>query len=191
MHLMPNVTEKTGRSTRPIDLPSRLLQDRIIYLGDQIDPDVANVIIMQMLWLNADDPESPIKLYVNSPGGSVYDGLAIKDVMDSISAKVDTVGIGICASMGAYLLAAGTGERSATKNCRIMLHSVSSGYSGGYHDLEVDFNETKFLQDKMMQDISDFTGGFLSPKDVKGSTARDNYMSSQEALNMKLVDRVI
>lgn len=187
----PNVLEKTGRSTRTIDLPSRLLQDRIVYLGGEVSDDTANVVIMQLLWLNADNPHDPVQLYVNSPGGSVYAGLGIKDVMHSISAPVETVGVGLCASMGAYLLSAGTGDRSATENCRIMLHSVSSGHEGSFHDLEVDFHETKFLQDLTMDDLSEFTGGVLSPEEVRKSTYRNHYLSAHEAVDLNLIDRVI
>lgn len=189
--LIPHVIEKTGRSEKPIDLPSRLLQDRIVYLGEDVNPDTANIIIMQMLWLHADNPDAPINFYINSPGGSVYDGLAIKDIMDTISCPVNTVGVGICMSMGAYLLAAGTGERKAMKNCRIMIHSVSGGTSGTYHDMKIDYEETKFLQDQMLIDMANFTKGKSTFESLKRKTERDCYMSAEDARNLGLIDKVV
>ena len=188
---LPHVIEKTGRSTRPIDLPSRLLQDRIVYFGTEVDPDTANVAIMQLLWLNADDPEAPINFYINSPGGCVYSGLAIKDVFDSISAPVNTVGVGMCASMGAYLLSAGTGERKAMKNCRVMLHSVSSGTRGTIHDMKVDLEETLFLQDKLMHDIASFTKGKSDLETIRHRTERDYWLSAEDSVNLGLIDVVV
>jgi ATP-dependent Clp protease protease subunit len=188
---LPHVIEKTGRSEKPIDLPSRLLQDRIIYFGTDVTSDSANVAIMQLLWLNADNPEEPISFYINSPGGSVYDGLAIKDVFDSIDAKVNTIGIGSCASMGAYLLAAGTGERKAMKNCRIMIHSVSSGTMGTVHDMAVDYEETKFLQDKLIVDIANFTKGKSTVEVLKAKTQRDYYMDCDEAKKLGIIDGTV
>jgi ATP-dependent Clp protease protease subunit len=185
---LPHVIEKTGRSEKPIDLPSRLLQDRIIYFGTDVNSDTANIAIMQLLWLAADQPEEPIDFYINSPGGSVYDGLAIKDVFDSISCKVNTIGIGMCASMGAYLLSAGTGERKAMNNCRIMIHSVSSGTVGTFHDMRVDYEETKFLQDQMISDIAGFTKGKSTTEDLVEKTKRDYYMSAEDAVELGLID---
>jgi len=189
--LIPNVIEKTGRSEKPIDLPSRLLQDRIVYLGEEVTPDTANIIIMQMLWLAADNPDEPINFYINSPGGSVYDGLAIKDIMDHIPCKVNTVGVGICMSMGAYLLSAGTGERKAMKNCRVMIHSVSSGTSGTFHDMKIDYEETKFLQDQILLDMANFTNGKSTFETLKRNTERDCYLSSEDARNLGLIDKIV
>jgi ATP-dependent Clp protease protease subunit len=188
---IPHVIEKTGRSSKPIDLPSRLLQDRVIYLGAPITSDVANIIIMQLLWLNADDEDEPISLYINSPGGSVYDGLAITDVINNIKAPVNTVGVGMCSSMGAYLLSSGTGTRKAMKNCRIMVHSVSSGSSGTFHDIQVDYEETKFLQDLLIDRIVDFSKGKLTHESLTAKTQRDFYMSSDEAIEYGLIDSVV
>lgn len=188
---LPHVIEKTGRSEKPIDLPSRLLQDRIVYFGTDVNSDTANVAIMQLLWLAADDPDKEIDFYINSPGGSVYDGLAIKDVIDSIPCKVNTVGVGMCASMGAYLLSAGTGERKAMKNCRIMIHSVSSGTMGTFHDMEIDYEETKYLQDRLLVDIANYTKGKSSVDVLKMKTQRDYYMSAEEAVNLGLIDTVL
>lgn len=189
--IIPHVIEKTGRSEKPIDLPSRLLQDRIIYFGTDVNSDTANIAIMQLLWLAADDPDKDIDFYINSPGGSVYDGLAIKDIFDSIPCKVNTVGVGMCASMGAYLLAAGTGTRKAMKNCRIMIHSVSSGTMGTFHDIEIDYEETKFLQDRLLVDISNYTKGKSTLETIKMKTQRDYYMSAEEAVILGLIDSKI
>jgi ATP-dependent Clp protease protease subunit len=187
----PNIIEKTGRSSRTFDLPTKLLQDRIIYFSGCVDEDSANYIIMQMLWLNADNPDEPINFYINSPGAEVYQGYAIKDTIDSLNCKVNTVGLGMCASMGAYLLAAGTGNRKAMKNCRIMLHSVSSGTYGNFHDMKIDFEETKYLQDKMLEDLASFTKGKTSLKKIIENTQRDNFLSPEEAIKMGLIDEVI
>jgi len=186
---MPSVIETIGRSTKAFDLPTKLLADRIIYLGDVIDADVANSVIMQMLWLQSDKPDEPISLYINSPGGSIYDGLAIKDTMDSISCKVNTLGVGLCASMGAYLLFAGTGTRRATKNCRIMIHSMSAGTGGTFHDMKVDFAEFVYLQEKMMNDIVQFSNGKLTREALELKAQRDWYINSIEAFNLGLLDK--
>jgi ATP-dependent Clp protease protease subunit len=188
---VPHVIEKTGRSSKPIDLPSRLLQDRIVYFGAEVNENTANIAIMQLLWLSADDPEKDITLYINSPGGSVYDGYAIKDVIDNLPCKVNTIGVGMCASMGAYLLSAGTGTRKATSNCRIMIHSVSSGSRGTIHDMEVDYRESKYLDEKLMVDISNFTKGKSTLEDIKSKCQRDYYMGFEEAINMGLIDSKI
>jgi ATP-dependent Clp protease, protease subunit len=188
MMYAPSVIETTGRSSRAFDLPTKLLQDRIVYLGEEVNEETSNSIIMQLLWLNADAPDKDIDFYINSPGGSVYDGLAIKDVMDNLKCKVNTIGLGMCASMGAYLLSAGTGERKATKNCRIMIHSVSSGTRGTIHDIEIDYKETKYLQDKLMQDITDFSKGKSSLESIIEKSKRDCYMSPEEAIELGLID---
>lgn len=185
---MPSVIETIGRSTKSFDLPTKLLQDRVIYLGDEIDADVANSIVMQLLWLQSDKPDEPINLYINSPGGSVYDGLAIKDTIDNLSCKVNTLGVGMCASMGAYLLFSGTGTRRATKNCRIMVHSVSSGMGGTIHDIKVDYEESHYLQTKIMNDIVLYSKGKLSKKVLELKTQRDWYMDSREAFALGLLD---
>ena len=187
----PSVIETTGRSSKAFDLPTKLLQDRIIYLGSDINPAVANLIIMQLLWLQSDNPDEDIDLYINSPGGSVYDGLAIKDVIDNMSCKINTIGVGICMSMGAYLLSCGTGIRKATKNCRIMLHSVSGGFEGTFHDMKISFDETKFLQDRMMEDIAAFTNGVSSVQELRDKTQRDNYLSVDSAIELGLIDQKI
>jgi ATP-dependent Clp protease protease subunit len=191
MIFTPHVVEKTGRTEKPIDLPSRLLQDRLVYIGSDISADLANVVIMQLLWLAADDPDKDIELYINSNGGSVYDGLAIKDIIHNLPCKVNTKGVGMCASMGAYLLSCGTGTRKATENCRIMIHSVSTGHAGNYHDLEVSFEETKYVQDKMITDIHKFTKGKSTLETITDVCKRDFYMSPEKAVQMGIIDEVI
>jgi len=190
MH-QPSVIETIGRSSRSYDLPTKLLQNRIVYLGEPITPEIANSTIQQLLWLNSDNPDSDIELYINCPGGSVYDGLAIKDVIDNLSCTVNTVGTGMCASMGSYLLAGGTGTRRATKNCRIMLHSVSSGSYGTYNDLAVDFKETEYLQKKLLNNYTEFTNGILNKQKINKMTQRDTYLSPEESIELGLIDSIV
>lgn len=186
---LPYVIEKSGRSEKNVDIYSRLLQDRIVYIGDEIDADVANSVVMQMLWLQSDKPDEPISLYINSPGGSIYDGLAIKDTIDNISCKVNTLGVGLCASMGAYLLFAGTGTRRATKNCRIMIHSMSAGTFGNFHDMKVDHAEFTYIQEKLMDHIVQFSKGKLSKEFLELKAQRDWYLSQNEAFSLGLLDK--
>jgi len=187
----PSIIETTGRSSKAFDLPTKLLQDRIIYLGGEINADSANFIIMQLLWLNADDPDKEIKLYINSLGGSVYDGLGIIDIINTIDAKVNTLGIGICASMGSMLLAAGTGTRKATKNCRIMIHSIIAGTNGTFQDMEIDFTEFDHLQKKLLRYLTDYTKGKTSLETMKELTQRDNFMSPEKAKELGLIDDIV
>lgn len=187
----PYIIETFGRSTKTIDIRTKLLQDRIIYLNGEITPDVANSIITQLMWLNADNSSEDINLYINSPGGSVYDGFGIKDIMNIIDAPVNTIGIGICASMGAYLLASGTGTRKATENCRIMLHSVSSTADGSFHDIKSNYKETEFLQEKMLKDIANFSKNSITFELLKDMTNHDFYMSSKDAVKCGLIDKII
>ena len=188
---MPYVIEKNGRSQKPMDLPSRLLQDRIVHISGPITPELADIVKMQLVWLNNDDPSSRIQLWINSPGGCVYSGRSIKDVIDYIDVKVDTIGTGMCASMGAYLLASGTGTRKATNRCRIMVHSVSSGHEGTYHDLKINFKETEYLQDEIIQELSHFTKGKTDFSEMQKLCERDYYMSSEKALKHGIIDKVV
>lgn len=190
MILMPSVIEKVGNSTKQFDLPSKLLNDRIVYLQGDITEDSANNVVMQLLWLNSDSQED-IHLYINSNGGEVYQGLAIKDMIDRLDCKVHTTGIGMCASMGAYLLFSGTGDRRATKNCRIMIHSVSSGVCGVIHDMEVSVKESKYVHNNLLQDISIFSKGNLSIDLLHEMTQRDYYMNATEAKEHGLIDLVL
>jgi ATP-dependent Clp protease protease subunit len=191
MSFFPSVIEKLGRTSKSFDLPTKLLQNRIIYLNGEIDNSACTNIIMQLLWLNSDNPTEPIDLYISSVGGSVYSGLAIKDVIYSIESKVNTHGIEFCASMGAYLLASGTGTRKCTENTRIMIHSVSSGMYGTIHDIEIDFNESKYLQDKILSDMVTFSKGKSTLEDMKKRTQRDYFMGYEEAIKIGLIDSKI
>jgi ATP-dependent Clp protease protease subunit len=186
----PTIIEKSGRSSKSFDLQTKLLQDRIIYLGQIIDKEFTNSIIMQLLWLNSDNPKETITMFINSPGGDCYDGLAIKDIIDSLACKVNTIGVGMCASMGAYLLAAGTGERKTTKNCRIMVHSVSSYTGGKVQDMKIDYEEFNFIDEKLMSDIAGFTKGKSTHSDIKKLMSRDYYMSPIDAIKIGLIDSI-
>ena len=188
---LPHVIEKTGRSTKPMDIISRLLQDRIIYIGDLIDKELSNSVIMQMLWLNADDPEKPINLYINSLGGVIYDGLAIKDIMYNLDCKVNTVGIGVCASMGAYLLASGTGTRKCTENCRIMIHSVQGGMEGHFQLIQDTYEETQHLQNTMRDHLLEFCKGKTGIAEMSEIMKRDKYIGYKKAIEIGLVDGVV
>lgn len=193
MGYTPYITKQIGRSTKLIDIPTEMLSQRIIFLGTEVDDYVANSLIQQMMWLATVD-SSDIDLYIQSPGGSVYAGTSIKDCMDSLlkqGIKVNTIGTGLVASMGAYLLAAGTGTRKATKNCRIMLHSVSSGTRGTIADMEIDFNESKYLNDKLMVDIANYSKGKSTLEDINKKCQRDCYMSPEEAIISGVIDAII
>lgn len=193
MGYTPYITKQIGRSTKLVDIPTEMLSQRIIFLGTEVDDYVANSLIQQMMWLATVD-SSDIDLYIQSPGGSVYAGLSIKDCMDSLAKqgiKVNTIGTGIVASMGAYLLSAGTGTRKATKNCRIMLHSVSSASRGTIADMEIDFNESKYLNDKLMVDIANYSKGKSTLEDINKKCQRDCYMSPEEAIVSGIIDAII
>lgn len=187
--MLPNIIETIGRNTKIIDIPTKLLQDRIIYLYEDINNDSANAIIMQLLWLNSDKADEPIDFYINSPGGCIYDTFAIKDTIYKIKPKVNTIGLGICASGASFLLAAGTGVRSVTKNCRIMIHSVGNRIEGRYHDIEVDYKELEYQQKKLIENMSEFSK--TSFEKLMKLTERDCYLSPEEAQTMGLIDNII
>lgn len=188
---LPSVIDREGKNKIVCDLPSKILEDRIIYLGDEINEFTSNAVIMQLLWLASDNPDEDINLYIKSPGGSVYAGLAIKDVIDTLPCKVNTVAIGLVASMGTYLLACGTGTRKAMKNSRIMIHSVSSGTHGTVHDQRIDFKETEYLQNKMMVDIANYSKGRMTVEEVEKYCERDFYMDADTAIKLGIVDSKI
>jgi len=189
--LLPNVIEKTGKSSRAFDLPTKLLQDRIVYFYGVVDDDAANIIIMQLLWLQSDNPTKDIDLYINSNGGFVSQGLAIFDVIEKLKCKVNTVCVGQASSMAAFLLASGTGVRKASKNSRIMLHSVGAGYEGQFPDMEVNFKETKHCQETMMKYITEFTKGKSTLEFIRDKTLRDYFMSAEEAIEIGLIDEIL
>lgn len=190
MPLVPYVVEQDGRGERSYDIYSRLLKDRIIFLGDEVNDASASLIIAQLLFLEADDPDKDIHLYINSPGGSVTAGMAIYDTIQYIKPDVNTICVGMAASMGAFLLAAGTkGKRMALPNSTIMIHQPLGGSRGQATDVEI---HTKYLLDtknKLNKILSERTG---QPLDVvKENTERDNFMTAKEALDFGLIDEVI
>ena len=186
----PYVIERTSRGERSYDIFSRLLMDRIVFLGSAIDDNVANIVVAQLLFLDADDPERDIFLYINSPGGSVYAGLAIYDTMNHLRAPVSTYCIGMAASMGAVLLAAGEkGKRNALPNSRIMLHQPSSGYQGTAADIEIAAKEVLGTRERLNQILADATG--QPPEKIANDVDRDRWMSAAEAVEYGLVDQVL
>jgi ATP-dependent Clp protease, protease subunit len=189
-NLIPMVVESSNRGERAFDIYSRLLKDRIIFLGTPVDDQIANVIIAQMLYLEHENPDADIKLYINSPGGVVYSGLAIYDTMQMIKPDVATFCMGMGASMAAVLLAGGAkGKRYALPNARIMIHQGSAGFRGAIPDIEVVANEVISLTQKLTQILADHSN---QPFDkVKRDTERDYYMTSAEAKEYGLIDEVL
>ena len=189
-YLVPTVVEETNRGERAYDIYSRLLSDRIIFLGEEVNPHTANLVVAQLLFLAHEDSKKPIRLYINSPGGSVYDGLAIIDTMNYIEPDVETIGIGLQASMGAMLLSAGAkGSRYCLPNARIMIHQPSSGTEGKITDQEIMLREGIFLKQRLAEILAQNTGKPL--KTVERDMDRDNWMSAQEALDYGIIDKII
>jgi ATP-dependent Clp protease protease subunit len=190
MNLIPTVIEQTNRGERAYDIYSRLLKDRIIMLGSGIDDNVANSIVSQLLFLEAEDPEKDISIYINSPGGSITAGMAIYDTMQFIKPSVSTICIGMAASMGAFLLAAGEkGKRFALPNSEVMIHQPLGGAQGQATEIEIAAKRILFLRDKLNKILSERTG---QPLDViERDTERDNFMTAHRALEYGLVDKVL
>ena len=188
--LIPMVIEQTSRGERSFDIYSRLLNERIIFLGTPVDDQVANLIVAQLLHLESEDPDKDISLYINSPGGSVYAGLAIYDTMRFIKPDVQTICVGIAMSMGAFLLAGGTkGKRMALPNSKIMIHQVSGGFSGQATDIEIHANEIIDTRSRLDKILAKHTGQDLEK--ITHDTERDYFMSAEEAAEYGLIDRVI
>jgi len=186
---MPYVIEQTGRVERSYDIYSRLLKDRIIFLGTEIDDTVANVVVAQMLFLEADEPERDIFLYINSPGGVISSGMAIYDTMKYITPHVATICMGQAASMAAILLAAGEkGKRSGLPNCRVMIHQPSGGSQGQASNIEIYTKEILRWKDILNQVLSDHTGQPV--KKVAKDTDRDFFMSAEDALEYGVIDGI-
>jgi ATP-dependent Clp protease protease subunit len=187
---IPIVIEESGRGERAFDIYSRLLRERIVFLGEPVTSESANRIVAQLLFLEAEDPEKDIFLYINSPGGSVYDGLGIFDTMQHIKPDVHTVCVGLAASMGAFLLCAGTkGKRSSLTHSRIMIHQPLGGARGQASDIRIQADEILYLKKKLNQELSDRTGQPLDR--VEEDTDRDFFMSPLEAMQYGLIDKVI
>jgi ATP-dependent Clp protease, protease subunit len=190
MPLIPTVIEKNGQYERAYDIYSRLLKDRIIFLGEPIDDHVANIVIAQLLFLDAEGSDKDIKFYINSPGGSVTSGLAIYDTMQYIKSNVSTICVGMAASMAAMLLAAGTkGKRFALPNSEIMIHQVLGGAEGQASDVKIRAEHILKIKDKMNTLMAFHTGQDI--KNVEKDTDRDNFMSADEAKKYGLIDKVI
>ena len=190
MALVPTVVEQTGRGERAYDIYSRLLKDRIIFLGDEVNDVTAGLVVAQLLFLEAEDPDKDIYLYINSPGGSVTAGMAIYDTMQYIKPDVSTICIGMAASMGAFLLNAGAnGKRFALPNSTIMIHQPLGGAKGQATDIEIHAKWILQIKERLNQILSERTGQPLEK--VKADTERDNFMSAMEAKEYGLVDEVI
>jgi len=188
--LIPMVVEQTSRGERAFDIYSRLLAERIVFLGTPVDDQIANLVIAQLLHLESDDPDKDIFLYVNSPGGSVYAGLAIYDTMQFIKPDVQTICVGIAMSMGALLLAGGAaGKRMALPNAKILIHQLSGGFSGQATDIEIHAREALDLRKRLDEIIAKHTG--QSFEKISADTERDFFMSSAEAVEYGIIDRVI
>ncbi len=186
----PYVIERTSRGERSYDIFSRLLMDRIVFLGSAIDDNVANIIIAQLLFLDAEDPERDIYLYVNSPGGTVYSGLAVYDTMRHLRAPVSTFCVGMAASMAAVLVAAGErGKRAALPNSRIMIHQPSSGTQGTAADIEIAAREILHIRQRLNEIMADHTG--QTPERIAEDVDRDRFMSPAEAMEYGIIDRIL
>jgi ATP-dependent Clp protease protease subunit len=186
----PYVIERSSRGEKVYDIFSRLLMDRIVFLGSPVNDEVANVLIAQLLFLEAENPEKDVYLYINSPGGSVYPGLAIYDTIQFMRSPVSTICMGMAASMGALLLAAGTaGKRSALPNSRIMIHQPSGGSQGTASDIEIQAREILFARERINEILAEHTGQSLDK--VSEDADRDRFMSPQEAVEYGLIDQII
>ncbi len=190
MSLVPYVVEQTSRGERSYDIFSRLLNDRIIFLSEEVNDTTASLIVAQLLYLEAQDPDKDIQFYINSPGGSVTAGMAIYDTMQYIKCDVATICVGMAASMGAFLLSAGTkGKRMALPNAEIMIHQPSAGTQGQITDMAIHLKRLETIKARMNRILAQNTG--KSVEEVTAACERDNFMSSEEAMAFGLIDRVL
>ncbi len=190
MPMIPYVVEQTSRGERSYDIFSRLLNDRIIFLSEEVNDATASLIVAQMLYLEAQDPDKDIQFYINSPGGSVTAGMAIYDTMQYIKCDVATITIGMAASMGAFLLSAGTkGKRMALPNAEIMIHQPSAGTQGQITDMAIHLKRLQTIKERMNKIMAENTGRTV--EEVTAACERDNFMSAEEALAFGLIDKVI
>jgi ATP-dependent Clp protease protease subunit len=188
--VIPSVIEQTSRGERFFDIYSRLLNERIIFLGTPIDDQVANLVIAQLIHLESEDPDKDVSIYINSPGGQVYSGLAIYDTMQFIKPDIQTICVGIAMSMGAVILSGGTeGKRLALPNAKILIHQVSGGFQGQATDIEIQARETIALKRRLEEILSEHTG--RPTEQVAKDMERDYFMTSQEALEYGIIDNVI
>ena len=190
MPMIPYVVEQTSRGERSYDIFSRLLNDRIIFLSEEVNDATASLVVAQMLYLEAQDPDKDIQFYINSPGGSVTAGMAIYDTMQYIKCDVATITIGMAASMGAFLLSAGTkGKRRALPNAEIMIHQPSAGTQGQITDMAIHLKRLQIIKERMNKIMAQNCG--RSIEEVTAACERDNFMSAEEALEFGLIDKVI
>ena len=188
--LVPYVVEQTSRGERSYDIFSRLLNDRIVFLGEEVNSVTASLVVAQLLYLEAQDPDKDIQFYINSPGGSITDGMAIYDTMQYIKCDVSTIGIGMCASMAAFLLSSGTkGKRIVLPNTEIMIHQPSAGTQGQITDMALHLKRLEIIKKRMNQIMAANAG--KSVEEVTAACERDNFMSAEEAKNFGLIDRII
>ena len=190
MILVPYVVEQTNRGERSYDIFSRLLNDRIVFLGEEVNATTASLVVAQLLYLEAQDPDKDIQFYINSPGGSVTAGMAIYDTMQYIKCDVSTICVGLAASMGAFLLAAGAkGKRIALPNAEIMIHQPSAGTQGQITDMAIHLKRLEVVKKRMNRILSENTGKPI--EQVTADCERDNFMTAQEAVEYGLIDRVL
>ena len=190
MSFVPYVVEQTSRGERSYDIFSRLLNDRIIFLSEEVNDTTASLVVAQLLYLEAQDPDKDIQFYINSPGGSVTAGMAIYDTMRYIKCDVSTICVGMAASMGAFLLAAGTkGKRMALPNAEIMIHQPSAGTQGQITDMTIHLKRLQTIKDRMNRILAENTGKDLQT--VIDACERDNFMSAEEALQFGLIDQIV
>jgi ATP-dependent Clp protease protease subunit len=192
MALIPTVVEQTAQGERSYDLYSRLMKDRVIMFGSDFNETTCNIAISQLLFLESENPDKPIYLYLNSPGGSVYDGLGLLDTVQFIQPEVHTIVTGHAMSMGSLLLAAGSkGKRFALPNSRIMVHQPSGGAKGMASDIEINYKEIQYLKDKLTKMLSDFTYGKTSYEEMAKLCDRDTYLSPEQAIEIGIIDGII
>ena len=190
MSLVPYVVEQTNRGERSYDIFSRLLNDRIIFLGEEVNATTASLVVAQLLYLEAQDPDKEIQLYINSPGGSVTDGMAIYDTMQYVKCDVSTICVGMAASMGAFLLSSGAkGKRLALPNAEIMIHQPSAGTKGQVTDMAIHLRRLEIIKKRLNSIMADNTGQSLET--VTADCERDNFMTAEEAKEYGLIDKVI
>lgn len=190
MSLVPYVVEQTNRGERSYDIFSRLLNDRIVFLGEEVNATTASLVVAQLLYLEAQDPDKDIQLYINSPGGSVTDGMAIYDTMQYVKCDVSTICIGMAASMGAFLLSSGAkGKRIALPNAEIMIHQPSAGTQGQITDMAIHLKRLEIIKKRMNHILSENTGKPIEV--VTADCERDNFMSADEAVSYGIIDKVI
>ena len=191
-NLIPMVLEKEGNSERSYDLLSKMLKDRIIFLQGEVTDASANLIVSELLFLEGENPTAPITMYINSPGGSVTAGLAIKNTMDYISCPVHTIGMGMCASMAAFLLASGEqGHRYVLPDATVMIHQVLGGFQGQATDISIHAKYTLSLKEKMNKYLSEYTNGKTTYDEMVKLGERDNFLTANQALEIGLIDKIV